>query len=80
MNCHKDDQIFVWLQENCTLLSEINNLRTELKSTRTRCFQMESILGLSARYVPPAAARAKLKHVTEDREKLDDKFKLRIEV
>ncbi|KAJ2947907.1 hypothetical protein O0L34_g9698 [Tuta absoluta] len=62
------------IDENCTLLGEINNLRTELKSTRTRCFQMESILGLSARYIPPSVARAKLKHVTEDREKLDQKF------
>lgn len=67
-------------QENCTLLTEINNLRTELKSTRTRCFQMESILGLSARFLPPSVARAKLKHVTEDRDKLDDKFKQKIEV
>ncbi|XP_063616617.1 cilia- and flagella-associated protein 57 isoform X2 [Cydia splendana] len=67
------------MDENCTLLSEINNLRTELKSTRSRCFQMESILGLSARYIPPAIARAKLKHVTEDREKLDEKFKQKIE-
>ncbi|XP_038207858.1 cilia- and flagella-associated protein 57 [Zerene cesonia] len=67
------------MDENCTLLTEINNLRTELKSTRTRCFQMESILGLSARYIPPATARAKLKHVTEDREKLDEKFKQKIE-
>ncbi|KAM3967911.1 testes of unusual size [Aphomia sociella] len=67
------------MDENCTLLTEINNLRTELKSTRTRCFQMESILGLSARYVPPATARAKLKHVTEDREKLDEKFKQKVE-
>lgn len=41
---------------------------------------MESILGLSARYIPPATARAKLKHVTEDREKLDDNFKQKIEV
>ncbi|CAG9796570.1 unnamed protein product [Diatraea saccharalis] len=40
---------------------------------------MESILGLSARYIPPATARAKLKHVTEDREKLDEKFKQKIE-
>ncbi|KAI8438557.1 hypothetical protein MSG28_011021, partial [Choristoneura fumiferana] len=67
------------VKENCTLLTEINNLRTELKSTRTRCFQMESILGLSARYIPPATARAKLKHVTEDREQLDEKFKQKIE-
>lgn len=67
-------------QENCTLLTEINNLRTELKSTRTRCFQMESILGLSARFLPPSVARAKLKHVTEDRDKLDDKFKHKLEV
>ncbi|XP_028156155.1 cilia- and flagella-associated protein 57 [Ostrinia furnacalis] len=67
------------MDENCTLLSEINNLRTELKSTRTRCFQMESILGLSARYIPPATARAKLKYFTEDREKLDERFKQRIE-
>ncbi|CAG4978626.1 unnamed protein product [Parnassius apollo] len=67
------------MDENCTLLTEINNLRTELKSTRSRCFQMESILGLSARYVPPAAARAKLKQVTEDREKLDEEFKQKIE-
>ncbi|CAF4793044.1 unnamed protein product [Pieris macdunnoughi] len=67
------------MDENCTLLTEINNLRTELKSTRTRCFQMESILGLSARYIPPATARSKLKHVTEDREKLDDRFKQKIE-
>lgn len=72
--------IFRLLQENCTLLAEINNLRTELKSTRTRCFQMESILGLSARYVPPTTARAKLKHVTEDRELLDEKYKQKIEV
>ena len=41
---------------------------------------MESILGLSARYVPPATARAKLKHVTEDREKLDERYKHQIEV
>ncbi|XP_039752116.1 cilia- and flagella-associated protein 57 [Pararge aegeria] len=67
------------MDENCTLLGEINNLRIELKSTRTRCFQMESILGLSARYIPPTTARAKLKHVTEDREKLDEKFKQKIE-
>ncbi|XP_031769045.2 cilia- and flagella-associated protein 57 isoform X1 [Galleria mellonella] len=67
------------MDENCTLITEINNLRTELKSTRTRCFQMESILGLSARYIPPATARAKLKHVTEDREKLDEKFKQKVE-
>ncbi|KAF9421540.1 hypothetical protein HW555_002473, partial [Spodoptera exigua] len=67
------------MDENCTLLTEINNLRTELKTTRTRCFQMESILGLSARYIPPATARAKLKQVTEDREKLDEEFKQKIE-
>ncbi|XP_045769045.1 cilia- and flagella-associated protein 57 isoform X2 [Maniola jurtina] len=67
------------MDENCTLLGEINNLRVELKSTRTRCFQMESILGLSARYIPPTTARAKLKHVTEDREKLDEQFKQKIE-
>ncbi|XP_046965131.1 cilia- and flagella-associated protein 57 [Vanessa cardui] len=67
------------MDENCTLLSEINNLRTELKSTRTKCFQMESILGLSARYIPPTAARAKLKHVTEDRQHLDEKYKQKIE-
>ncbi|XP_059051011.1 cilia- and flagella-associated protein 57 isoform X2 [Achroia grisella] len=67
------------MDENCTLLTEINNLRTELKSTRTRCFQMESILGLSARYIPPATARAKLKHVTEDREKIDENFKQKVE-
>lgn len=67
------------MDENCTLLAEINNLRTELKLTRTRCFQMESVLGLSARYIPPAVARAKLKYVTEDREKLDEKFKQKIE-
>lgn len=41
---------------------------------------MESILGLSARYVPPAVARTKLKHVTEDREKLDEKFNAKIDV
>lgn len=61
-------------------MTEINNLRTELKSTRARCFQMESILGLSARYIPPATARAKLNHVTEDRENLDEKFKQKLEV
>lgn len=69
-----------YYQENCTLLTEINNLRSELKDTRTRCYQMESILGLSARYIPPATARAKLKHVTEDREKLEEKFKQKLEV
>ncbi|XP_026319729.1 cilia- and flagella-associated protein 57 [Hyposmocoma kahamanoa] len=67
------------MDENCTLLSEINQLRIELKSTRSRCFQMESILGLSARYVPPAVARNKLKHVTEDREKLDEMFNAKID-
>lgn len=41
---------------------------------------MESILGLSARYIPPATARAKLNHVTEDRENLDEKFKQKLEV
>lgn len=41
---------------------------------------MESILGLSARYMPPTTARAKLKHVTEDRQRLDENFKQEIHV
>ncbi|CAH2102487.1 unnamed protein product [Euphydryas editha] len=67
------------MDENCTLLTEINNLRTELKSTRSRCFQMESILGLTPRYIPPTTARAKLKRVTEDREHIDEKYRQKIE-
>ncbi|XP_037969047.2 cilia- and flagella-associated protein 57 [Plutella xylostella] len=67
------------MDENCTLLTEINSLRLELKSTRSRCAQMESILGLSARRVPPAAARARLDRATHDRDRLDDEFRQQIE-
>ncbi|GBP75293.1 Cilia- and flagella-associated protein 57 [Eumeta japonica] len=62
------------MDENCVLLTEINNMRTDLKTARTRCWEMESILGLSARYVPPAVARRKLKHITENREKIQERF------
>ncbi|XP_041975861.1 cilia- and flagella-associated protein 57 isoform X1 [Aricia agestis] len=64
------------MDENCTLLEEINSLRHELAATRARCGEMESLLGLHA--APPAAARDILRHATEDRDRLDDVYRQRV--
>ena len=48
------------IKENVKLLAELNKLRTELKELQKRNFNMESILGLSPKYLPTAVAREKL--------------------
>lgn len=48
------------LKENIKLLTELNKLRAELKDTQKKNFNMESILGISGKYLPTAVAREKL--------------------
>lgn len=48
------------INENITLLRELNNLRVELKVCQKHCYHMESILGISKKFLPTALAREKL--------------------
>lgn len=48
------------IKENVILLTELNQLRTEYKEMQKRSFDMESILGISGKYLPTTVARAKL--------------------
>lgn len=48
------------IQENVLLLKELNKIRVELKVSQKHCFHMESILGISKKYLPTTVAREKL--------------------
>lgn len=48
------------IRENVQLLTEVNKLRTELKDLQKRAMHMESILGISGKYMSTAGAREKL--------------------
>lgn len=48
------------IMENVKLLGELNAVRVELKDVQRRAYHMESILGISGKYVPTAVAREKL--------------------
>lgn len=43
---HKVDNIRI-MQENVTLIKEVNDLRKELKNSRSRCLDLETTLGIS---------------------------------
>lgn len=43
---HKSDNIRI-MQENVTLIKEVNDLRKELKNSRSRCLDLETTLGIS---------------------------------
>ena len=48
------------LKENVTLITELNRLREELKAALEQNSKMQTVLGLSGRFMLPAVARKKL--------------------
>lgn len=48
------------IMENVKLLAELNTMRVDLKEVQKRAQQMESILGISGKYLPTNLAREKL--------------------
>lgn len=48
------------IRENVTLISELNKIRVELKETQKTAAHMESILGISGKFLPSGKAREKL--------------------
>lgn len=48
------------MMENVKLLAELNTMRVDLKELQKRAQQMESILGISGKYLPTNLAREKL--------------------
>lgn len=48
------------VNENITLLTELNKLRTELKECHKNASHMESILGISKKFLPTSVARERL--------------------
>ncbi|KAM0726478.1 Cilia and flagella-associated protein 57 [Formica fusca] len=62
------------MEENSTLIVELNALRQELKEARQHIFHMESLLGLTRKDVQPAEARKKLEKVYRGYEELQEKY------
>lgn len=48
------------IMENVKLLAELNSMRVELKEVQKKAFNMESILGISGKYLPTNVARERL--------------------
>lgn len=48
------------LKENVTLITELNRLREELKDALEQNSKIQTVLGLSGRFMLPAVARKKL--------------------
>lgn len=48
------------IMENVKLLAELNSIRVEFKELQKRALNMESILGISSKYMPTNLAREKL--------------------
>lgn len=62
------------LKENMVLTTELNKLRYELNQCRIRCGHMESVLGLSTKFMPTSVAREKLNKAVSTTEMIEKKF------
>jgi hypothetical protein len=67
-------------QENTTLIVELNDLRRELKATRKKISDMESILGTSSSYMNPKEMQAHLQRAVQSHEDIHTEYKSKIKV
>ncbi|XP_016840844.1 cilia- and flagella-associated protein 57 [Nasonia vitripennis] len=74
-----DVQLDKILEENITLLTELNALREELKAAQRHIADMESLLGLKGRDTGPMEARAKLAKACHGNEELEQNYKEQIQ-
>lgn len=74
-----DAQFDKVLEENITLLTELNALREELKAAQRHIADMESLLGLKGRDTGPMEARAKLAKACHGNEELEQNYKEQIQ-
>ncbi|XP_067002116.2 cilia- and flagella-associated protein 57 [Anabrus simplex] len=67
------------MEENVTFIVEINNLRRELKLAQRHISDMESILGLSAKYMSPKEAQARLSSAVKKHDDIHNEYKAKLE-
>uniref|UniRef100_A0A336LBT2 CSON008297 protein n=1 Tax=Culicoides sonorensis TaxID=179676 RepID=A0A336LBT2_CULSO len=63
------------LKENIVLTTELNKLRSQLRDTRKQVSQMESVLGLSGKYLPVSVARERLNKAVMSADMIEQRFK-----
>jgi hypothetical protein len=59
---------------------ELNNLRQELKDAHKHIRDMESILGISRKYMHPKEAQARLQMAVQSHEDIHNKYRSKLEV
>lgn len=67
------------VEENATLIGETNNLRRTLKTEITQKRKMESLLGLSTKYMLAKHAQKKLNDAVTTTQEIHEQYKQRIE-
>ncbi|KZC06732.1 WD repeat-containing protein 65 [Dufourea novaeangliae] len=67
------------IEENITLITELNALREELKDARKHILHMEGLLGLTAKNITPSEAKKKLHNACYGHEELKNKYKIQMQ-
>ncbi|XP_043255440.1 cilia- and flagella-associated protein 57 [Colletes gigas] len=67
------------MEENVTLLTELNVLREDLENARKHMLHMEGLLGLAAKDIKPSEAKKKLENACYGYEELQDKYKVQMQ-
>lgn len=61
------------MNENITLIAELNAIRDQLHEAKMYTYQMETLLGISNKSVSSSSARNKLSKALEDYDKIEQK-------
>ncbi|XP_034177079.1 testes of unusual size [Osmia lignaria lignaria] len=67
------------MEENITLIAELNALREELKESRKHILHMEGLLGLTAKNIKPSEAKRRLDTACYEHEKLQNEYRSQME-
>ena len=67
------------MEENITLIAELNALREELKESRKHILHMEGLLGLTAKNIKPSEAKKRLDTACYEHEKLQNEYRSQME-
>lgn len=67
------------LKENIVLTTELNKLRSQLRDLKKQAGQMESVLGLSGKFLPTSVARERLNKAVMTSEMIEQRFKEEID-
>lgn len=68
------------VDENCTLIAETNNLRKNLRGEIRRNKKMESLLGLTNKYMLARQAQKRLNDAVATTEEIHEEYKQKIKV